>query len=551
MAIPQLRPFQATLKSQVFQSWNQGAQNVVMQLATGGGKTVTLSSITLDWKDWGFVCIIAHRQELIGQLSLTLAKYGVFHRVICPPAVRRAIERAHIEALGRSYIDMTAPNIVASIDALNRQDCSDWAKFVTLWIVDEGHHVVLDNKWHKGIAQFTHPQCRGLLPTATPARADGKGLGRPSLGGHGVADVMVEGPAMRWLIGEKYLSDYRVVCPTSDLHVLGDVGATGDWSSKQLKEAAKRSHIVGDLVKGYMSYGWGKLGVTFCTDVETAMATTVAYRLNGIRAECLTGQTDDYLRREMLKRFERRELDQLVAVDIISEGFDLPAIECLSMGRPTASFPLYAQQFGRALRILEGKGLALIIDHVSNIIRHHGPPDRPRQFSLASKEARTKGVPEIPFRVCPECTEPYQAVVALCPACGHKPEPQTRSSPAAVDGDMAEMSPELLARLREDIAALDQSVEEVRSDHALNKWGQMLSNVQCRNHVFAQDAQRRLRATMAVWAGPLYAQGYADSNIQRAFFHRFGLSVPEAMALRQREAEALTAKLEDPRYAFV
>ena len=543
MPIPILRPFQNELKTNVFDAWNQGAANVIMQLATGGGKTVTLSSITLEHQ--GFTCIIAHRQELIGQLSLTLARYGIYHRIVGTDSLRRAISRTHVEVLGRSYVDQTAPVIVASIDSLIRADASSWAPMVTLWIVDEGHHVVLDNKWHRGIAQFTNPNCRGLLPTATPICADGKGLGRPTLGGSGVADIMVQGAPMRWLIEEGFLSHYRIIAPTSDLEVLGDVGASGDWSSAQLKEAAKRSHIVGDLVKGYLTYGEGRQGISFCTDVETAAATAQAYRDAGVAAECLTGETDDFVRRAMIAKFERKELQQITAVDIISEGFDLPAIKVISEGRPTASYANFAQRFGRMLRIdPSDPAPALYIDHVANTIRHKGPPDKVRQFPLANRDKRSKVKDELPWRRCIECLTPYEASWPACPACGYKPVPATRNSPAAVEGDMAEMSPELLESLRKSIDEVDELPQVVRSRHAMHGWSQMVSNVQVNNHVKRKSAQERLRAAMAIWAGPLRAGGHDDSRLQRTFYHLFGTSVPEAMTLPAGDAEALTIKVE-------
>jgi DNA repair protein RadD len=396
VTIPILRPFQAKLKSDVFQAWNQGARNVLMRLDTGGGKTVTLADIVRDHN--GASAVIAHRQELVGQLSLTIARYGVRHNVIAADATRRNIARLHVEELGYSLIDPGSRCVVASVDTLARQDLPPaLAAMVTLWIVDEGHHLVEDNKWHRAIEKFTHPGCRGLLPTATPKRADGKGLGRDQ---GGVADVMIQGPPMRWLIDQGYLTDYRIICPPSDLQILVDVSASGDWSSKQLREAAKRSHIVGDVVTQYLKWARGKLGITFATDVETAVEMTGAYRIAGVRAETLTGKTDDYARRHILRRFAAREIDQIVAVDIISEGFDLPAIEVASMARPTASLALYMQQFGRTLRPLEGKGKALIIDHAANVIRHQGPPDRPRVWSLERSRNSNGPSDAIPFRVC-------------------------------------------------------------------------------------------------------------------------------------------------------
>ena len=539
---PTLRPFQVELKMGVAQAWAHGARNVVMQLATGGGKTVVLSDITRDHQ--GFACVMAHRTELVTQLSLTLARYGVRHAIIGSDATRRNISRVHVEELGRSWVDMNARCIVASVDTLVRADVSAWAGKVTLAIPDEGHHVVRDNKWHRALSLFTNPELRVLMPTATPVRADGKGLGDAAHGGAGIADAMVQGPPMRWLIERGYLCDYRIICPTSDLVMMDDVSASGDWSPHALKEASERSHIVGDVVQAYLAWGTGLLGATFATDVETAMRMTMAYTAAGVRAACLTGKTDDYARRVMLKRFARREIDMLVSVDIISEGFDLPAIEYLGMARPSQSYSLYAQQFGRSLRALEGKGRAVIVDHAGNVMRHQGPPDRPKVWSLASRDRRaSRNDSGIPYRVCTECLAPYERIYRECPYCGHYPEPAARSSPAHVDGDMAELSPEVLERLRTAVEEGDQSLNYWRSKYAADGWSPVVANTQLRNRSAQHEAQVPLRAAMATWGGRERAAGLNDGQIQRGFWHRFGVSTLEAMALSSRDALALHAKI--------
>jgi DNA repair protein RadD len=541
---PTLRPFQRDLKGAVHQAWNQGARNVVMQLATGGGKTVTLSDITREVQD-GYVCIIAHRTELVGQLSLTLAKYDVRHNVISSDSTRRGISRMHVEELGRSWVDSNARVVVASIDTLVRHDASEWAHRVTLWVVDEGHHLVLDNKWHRGIANFTHPSVRGLLPTATPVRADNKGLGRPELGGHGVADVMVRGPEMRWLIDEGYLCDYRIVCPKSDMTMLRDVSASGDWSTQALREAAKRSHIVGDVVQAYLKWGQGKLGVTFATDVETATEMTFAYVKAGVNAACLTGKTDDHTRRAMLKRYARREIEHIVAVDIISEGFDLPAIEYLGMARPTQSYALFAQQFGRALRVLEGKEKAIIVDHVGNVIRHEGPPDKPKRFTLSGTVGGSKADEGIPHRVCDNCLAPYERFHRTCPYCGHYPQPAVRSSPAHVEGDMEELDAATLLALRTAVDEADQSLDWWRSKYAAQGWSNMVAGAQLKNHAARIAAQPPLRVAMATWGGVQREAGMTDAQMQRAFYLKFGMSTVEAMAVYAKEAQALTERIKN------
>lgn len=536
------RPDQFEFIGKIYNEWNQGAQNVLGRADTGFGKTVSLGYIVDQHP--GASCVIAHRQELVAQLSMTLAKFGVRHNIIAAESTVRAIAKAHVEELGASYYSPQARCAVASVDTLvRRPDLDGWAAQVTLWISDEGHHVVRGNKWSRAIERFTNPAVRGLLPTATPARADGKGLGRHA---DGLADVMVQAPPMRWLIDNGMLTDYRVVCVESDLQLLdAEVSASGDWSTDKLRKAAEQSHIVGDVVANYLRFARGLRHVTFSTDVQTAQDITAAYRAAGVRAECLTGKTNDHVRRAMLRRFERGEIDEIVAVDIISEGFDLPAIEAVSFARPTQSLAMYMQQFGRALRTLEGKGKALILDHVGNVLRH-GLPDRPREWTLDRREKKSSAATDaIPLRVCLACYEPFERKYRTCPHCGYYHEPQGRSLPEQVDGDLSEMGPELLARLRGQVEENTHSVDDER--WRLQKTGlpsrMIMSNVKRHDEKLQTIAE--LRAAMAAFGGIWHARGETDSEIQRRFFHTFDIDVLSALTLDRRGAASLLERINE------
>jgi DNA repair protein RadD len=541
------RPDQYKFIADIHQAWNQGAQNVVGVGPTGFGKTVCLSSIIEAHP--GASCIIAHRAELVGQVSLMLARYGIRHNLIAANGTKRAIAALHVAEFGACYYTPSAKCAVASIDTLVRADGLDaWAAQVTLWIVDEGHHLVMDNKWHRGVSRFTHPAARGLLPTATPERADGKGLGRGP-GGAGIADALVLGPTMRWLIDHGHLTPYRIVCVESDLRMAEErVGASGDWSTEQLKRASERSRIVGDVVGSYLRFARGKRHITFTTDTTTAARMTAAYRAAGVRAECLTGKTDGGLRRQILRQFTRGEVEVIVAVDIISEGFDLPAIESCSFARPSASLPVVWQQFGRTLRTMEGKREALIIDHVGNVLNPAiGLPDRARVWSLDSRDRRSKASDSIPMRVCVQCYSPYERIHRECPHCGYYQEPESRAAPAMVDGDMAEMSPELAARLRGDIEASDRTIDEERARLVATGLHHVGVLAGVKHHAERQETQGALRQAMGVWGGFRRAEGMTDSQMQRAFFLRFGVSVPEAMGLRRADAQTLLDRIVNSR----
>ena len=228
--------------------WNQGAQNVLMRLDTGGGKTKIFCDETRE--SGGGVCLIAHRNEIVAGISDTLARNEIRHDIVASAANRKGIAKGHVEQFGACYYTPGARVKVVSIDTfLTASGLDTWLPQVKLWIPDEAHHVVVGNKWHAAYERFTNPQLRGLFPTATPKRADGKGLGRHA---DGLADVMFEGPPMRWLIEQRFLTEYDVICPPSDMQVLKDVAASGDWSPSALKEASKASHITGDVVHHYL-----------------------------------------------------------------------------------------------------------------------------------------------------------------------------------------------------------------------------------------------------------------------------------------------------------
>ncbi len=529
------RPDQYQFIGDIHGAWNQGAKDVVGRADTGFGKTVCLGEMVE--KHDGASCTIAHRQELVSQISMTLANYGVRHNVIAAEATIRAIAAEHVREFGTCFHSPSSPAAVASVDTLVRRDNPAWESQVTLTIPDEGHHVIRGNKWGRALDKFTNPNRRGFLPTATPERADGKGLGRHA---DGIADAMVEAPPMRWLIDNGHLTDYRIVCVQSDLDLLdSEVSASGDWSTAKLRKAAEKSQIVGDVVANYLRFARGMRHVTFATDVETAMQITAAYRVAGIRAECLTGKTHDHVRRQIIQRFERGEIDEIVAVDIISEGFDLPAIEAVSFARPTQSLAMYMQQFGRSLRTLEGKGRALILDHVGNVLRH-GLPDRPRIWSLDRRDKRSTTISDaIPMRVCLACFEPFERKYMTCPHCGHYHEPEGRGSPAQVDGDLAEMSAELLERLRGAAQEAGASVEDER--WRLQQTGLpsrfVMSHV--KHHAAKLETLETLRTVMAAWGGIWHARGESDPEIQRRFFHSFGIDVLSAQALPRAEAAKL------------
>lgn len=556
MTVHLSRGYQTTVVETVEYHWAQQVKNVMAVLPTGGGKTFVIARLVE--KSRVSTACIAHRAELVAQMSVALAREGVRHRVVGPETLQRACTQAHMEEFGRSYYDPTSNTAVCGVDTLVRMPANDpWFASVGLWVTDECHHLTAANKWGKACQLF--PNAKGLGVTATPIRGDGLGLGRHA---DGLIDKMVVGPGMRELIDDGYLTDYQVYAPPSDLNLAEvQISASGDYNPEQLRAARRKSHITGDVVSHYCRLAMGKLGVTFDTDIQAATETVAAFRAAGVPAEVLSGKTPAAQRAAIIRRFRAREIWQIVSVDVISEGFDLPAIEVVSFARATQSFALFCQQLGRALRLMvgkeamsrweqmtpaerrsviaaSGKPFAIIIDHVGNFLRH-GPPDRPRVWSLDRRETRARSAPDdaIPLRVCasPTCNRPYERVLLSCPYCGDVPEPAQRSKPEYVDGDLVLLDPNVLAALRGEIARIDGMP---RLPGHLSGPATIAAQ---RNHMDRQRAQAELRRLMGIWGGMHAVQHRPDQEVQRRFFHAFHLDVLSAQALGVREAEALTA----------
>lgn len=566
-----LRGYQGSLKHRIFAAWRAQHRNVLASSPTGSGKTVLFADIVNSINNTG-AAVIAHRAELVTQMSVALARENVRHRIIGPDTLRRQCVSLHMDELGRSLYDPNARVGACGVDTLvGKNAASDpWFARVGLWVQDEAHHVLRENKWGKAAAMF--PNAWGLGVTATPKRADGKGLGAHA---DGLFHALVEGPSMRELISLGYLTDYRVFAPPSDVDYSEcTVTASGDLSPAKLSAAVHASDtFVGDVVRQYREVcmrllGRLGLGVTFAVDVESARELRARFVAEGVPAEVVTASTDPIQRARILQKFRRREVLQLVNVDLFGEGFDLPAIEVVSFGRKTESWALFVQQFGRVLRLLvdtpmaEWEGLppaerlarirasskpyGIIIDHVGNVIRH-GVPDARREHSLDRRERRSSTVSDaVPLRVCANpnadgcgtpCGSVYERFRVCCPFCNFRPEPTSRSAPEFVDGDLFELSPEALEALRGRVAVIDGAPAILPHLDAMAQRGA------ANRHRERQEAQGVLRQAIQLWAGWQRDCGHNDPEIYRLFFHAFGLDLLSAQALGRPEAEALTDRI--------
>lgn len=230
------------------------------------------------------------------------------------------------------------------------------------------------------------------------------------------------------------------------------------------------------------------------------------------------------------------------------------------MVRKTASFQLYAQQFGRSLRPMiddaifnnwgdytdaervafiaaSMKPKAIVIDHVGNCM-YHGLPDIPQVYSLDRRESgRRKNVVSM-LRTCDECLQPYERFLLACPRCNAPYIIASRASPQAVDGDLIELDAKVLQQLRGEVAKINGDVR-LPADISREVRGAII-----KNHRNRLEAQQVLQSTMALWGGWWEnVKGVHRREAQKRFYLSFGVDVLTAQTLGVTDAAELESRI--------
>jgi len=532
------RPYQASGIQTTENLWSQGLQRVCPVSPTGSGKTLMMAELNRRERNrGGYTGMVAHRTELIEQISVALARQGVMHDILTKNnQLVRFISERHIEETGQCFRSPNAQTFVSSVQSLLRQRVDTWAPKLTMLSIDESHHITKGSGWGKCIDLF--PNAKGLFPTATLCRADGKGLGSHA---DGYIDHFFEVIQMRELIRDGSLTDYSIYAPPTNIDLSNMAyGSDGDFNKNELRKRNQKAQkgIIGDVVQNYVKYANGTQSVVFVVDVETSRKTADELNANGVKAISLDGTTDAAVRRSELRKFANKETQVLVNVDLFGEGFDCPGIETVIMARPTMSYGLYSQQFGRSLRPLSGKSHAIIVDMVGNVKRH-GLPDAPREWSLDRREKRGKSdAGAAAVKTCPECMGVYAVGPSSCPYCGHTPVVGSggRGDLVLVDADLRELTPEELADMR---GEADKLSKEWNVPYGGTKV-QMMAAI---SHNKTVVAQRELREAVALYAGAFRAMGVPDQMIHVDLAKRYGTNVNALQVMRPKEASALTERI--------
>ena len=385
-----LRPYQLQALDDIRAAMRDGSHAPLYVLATGGGKTLVFAEIARSAAArHNRVLIVVHRQEILAQTLAKLHALGVTSGQIAAgrPMTLDTVQTAMVQTLVRRLAHVRRPDLI---------------------IQDEAHHVTSDNSWGRVFRYWREVPRLGV--TATPERLDGVGLGRNF-------DRLIFGPSMAELIAGGFLSYPVLYRPPEEI-----IGAyhvkRGDFDTGEQQQVMSRRKIVGDVIDHYRRHMEGLPAICFCVSVEHSRLMAEEFTARGYRSRAVYGDMPDGEREEALRGLASGQVQVITSCDLISEGFDTPAVAGVILLRRTMSLGLYLQQCGRSLRPFPGKSRAVILDHVGNYYLH-GHVLTERKWSLESGRRDPRREEPPTTTTCPKCYGIWPGRPRQCPECGY------------------------------------------------------------------------------------------------------------------------------------
>lgn len=382
-----------------------------------GDFTVTHNTVMLAHvakRHGGRVLVLQHRDELVSQ------NRSKFQRVnpSWPTSIYTAAQKRFAPQLGEGSATFAmVPTIVRNLARMVPHD---------LIMIDECHHAPAPS-FMKTLARARelNPDVKVFGVTATPLRADRKGLGDVFAN---VADVITMGE----LIDSGHL--VKPVARVADIgleqQIRGVRRATGgDFDMSEVARLIDHEPITRAVIGQWRIYAGARRTVIFCSTVAHAQHVRDCFIEAGVRAGLVTGADAPSLRAATLRALDRGDLQVVVNVFALTEGWDCPPVSCVVLLRPSSFESCVVQMIGRGLRIIdpaiypdEPPKLDCEILDFGASLNNLGGLDQIMQ--LGKTIEREPGPPLT--RSCPDCRAAIPISSRECPLCGAEIERHER-----------------------------------------------------------------------------------------------------------------------------
>ena len=419
----ELRDYQKEAVDGLYNYWaGKAGDNPLIVAPTGSGKTAIIAQIIKD--AMGFqgtrVLVVTHVKELLEQGANGLlalypeADFGIYSAGLGQKVLDRPITFAGIQSVWERAFDIVpAPDLV---------------------LIDEAHLLPknTETRYNRFIADLKtcNPMVKVVGLTATPYRLDSGYLHK---GNGAIFDGIAHDIPVAMLMEQGYLSPVISKGGLNQIDLTNVKKRGGEFVESDLATAASDPELVRKTVEEIVDLSADrKSWLVFSSGVNHAYMLKDEFETHDIDVGVVTGSDSSAVREKTIADFKSGELKCLINVNVLTTGFDHPAVDSISLCRATASCGLYIQMIGRGTRVAEGKTDCLVLDFGANVERH-GFIDqvKPKDKSAGSSEG------EAPVRQCEVCQTMCHAACKICPECGFEfPAPLLNHSSSSYRGAM-------------------------------------------------------------------------------------------------------------------
>ena len=327
----------------------------ILKAPTGAGKTVLASEIIERFYKGKKIVVLCHRLVLLEQLEKALGK-------------KHNVRKLTVSDTGPAFEDY---DILLSTNMRAKEVLADAVTKADLIIVDEAHRVSPNGTGYKRIIddfnEHGKAEAQFIGLTASPERRTSDQRDQLNL----AFDAIIDCASIEDLIKEGVL-----VQPVYRPHFVHDLDldsidiSSGDFPVSKLAPAIIKSSMIDYAIWSYneerLKLSTKPVSAWFCADIRVAEATLHSIRHFGIEAAIVTAETPIKERMKLLARHESGDIEAMVSVGVLAEGWDNPHCNIIVHLRPTLSKVLWGQSVGRGLRSAPGKEKCIVIDVSSN-----------------------------------------------------------------------------------------------------------------------------------------------------------------------------------------
>lgn len=390
----QLRPRQREFVSRVNAALSKHG-NTLAVAPTGFGKSCSLSAVGAEIGGRGL--ILQHRDELVDQNRRTFKRVAPSYETDIFTADRKRWSPG---------VTFGMVQTLAGEDNLESTPSLDWV------IVDEAHHVAAES-YRRIINKVRerNPKAKVFGVTATPQRGDRKALIEVF---DNVADVV----QLSEVIAAGDLVRPRVFVIDCGLRSeLAGIKRVSDFDQQEVEAIMDKAAVTDRVVEEWKARAGDRKTAVFAATINHAKHVCEAFVAAGVKAAVVSGEMGKGERAKVLRDLEHGDLQVVVNVAVLTEGWDCQTVSCVILLRKCSYKATMLQMIGRGLRKVDPmrfpgvvKSDCIIMDFGYSILNNG---DLNTDVVLAP----VKGKPMT--KDCPECGMKVPAGVAACPVCEH------------------------------------------------------------------------------------------------------------------------------------